>query len=145
MTEEQIIKALECCIGGKTCINCPLKTDDACFQTVRVEALGIINRQNLTIDELTKAYRSLKSEKNAEIEQKDVVIKGLEKALENVTIEADRLLKECESKEKAYTDEYILRKELKAENERLKSDNDILSKNMHNLCKELDAEKLKNF
>lgn len=32
-----------------------------------------------------------------------------------------------------------------AEIERLKSDNDILSKNMHNLCKELDAEKQKNF
>ena len=35
--------------------------------------------------------------------------------------------------------------ESSAEIERLKSDNDILSKNIHNLCKELDAEKLKNF
>ena len=33
----------------------------------------------------------------------------------------------------------------KAEIERLKSDNDILSKNMHNLCKELECEKIKNF
>lgn len=33
----------------------------------------------------------------------------------------------------------------KAEIERLKGDNDILSKNLHNLCKELDEEKLKNF
>ncbi len=33
----------------------------------------------------------------------------------------------------------------KAEIERLKSDNDILSKDLHNLCKELDAEKLRNF
>lgn len=32
-----------------------------------------------------------------------------------------------------------------AEIERLKGDNDILSKNLHNLCKELDEEKLKNF
>ena len=32
-----------------------------------------------------------------------------------------------------------------AEIERLKSDNDILSKNMHNLCKELECEKIKNF
>ena len=85
MTDEQIIKALECCIGGKTCINCPLKTDDACFQTVRVEALGIINRQNLTIDELTKAYKSLKSEKNAELEQKTMDVERLNKEVDRLS------------------------------------------------------------
>ena len=36
-------------------------------------------------------------------------------------------------------------KNLMAENERLKSDNDILSKNLHNLSKELEAEKIRNF
>ena len=69
MTEEQITKALECCVAGKKCRNCPLETDDACFQTLRVEALELINSQKATIDELTKAYKTLKSEKEAEIER----------------------------------------------------------------------------
>lgn len=33
----------------------------------------------------------------------------------------------------------------KAEVERLKGDNDILSKNLHNLSKELETEKIRNF
>ena len=111
MTDEQIVKALECCDQEDKCHECPydLKCyDDKYKSIIAKDALELINHQK------------------AEIEQKDVVIKGLEKALENVTIEADRLLKECESKEKAYTDEYILRKELKAEIERLQSINEIL-------------------
>lgn len=33
----------------------------------------------------------------------------------------------------------------KTEIERLQGDNDILSKNLHNLCKELEVEKIRNF
>ena len=106
MTEEQIIKALECCINNN-CGSCPDSIANSvgnCERNLRRDALDFINRQN------------------AEIEQKDVVIKGLEKALTNVTVEADRLLKESESKEQAYNNEFNLRKELKAEIEQWKEE-----------------------
>ena len=81
MTDNEIIKALECCSVNAegNCRGCPLLNDySPCGVKLTTNALDLINRQ-------------------------------------------------------------------KAEIERLKSDNDILSKNMHNLCKELDEEKLKNF
>ena len=82
MTDNEIIKALECCSRHGDCEGCPWENDECITaegtSILMHEALDLINRQ-------------------------------------------------------------------KAEIERLQSDNDILSKNMHNLCKELDAEKLKNF
>ena len=80
MTDEQIVKALECCFVNRTCRGCPLDecVGENCCVKVRKEVLDLINRQ-------------------------------------------------------------------KAEIGRLKSDNDILSKNLHNLSKELEAEKIRNF
>ena len=58
--------------------------------------------------------------------------------IESKNVEIDILIR----KKETLRDEIS---KLNADVERLKSDNDILSKNMHNLCQELDAEKLKNF
>lgn len=92
MTEEEIIKALECCVAGKKCRNCPLETDDACFQTLRVEALDLINSKNAemekalaTIDGLINGQETLQkyiAEKDAEIER----LQGRNRRLESAFV-----------------------------------------------------------
>ena len=56
MTDEQIIKALECCVSNNldSCDDCPIKIE--CFtETVdcKKEALDLINRQKAEIERLT--------------------------------------------------------------------------------------------
>ena len=55
MTEEQIIKALECCECVE-CNNCPLKKENDCLGICRNEAINIINRQKAEIERLKKSY-----------------------------------------------------------------------------------------
>ena len=66
MTDEQIVKALECCTRGKICRECPLKTEDRCMSIIRGDALDLINRQKAEIERLTKR---IKSQKHALFEQ----------------------------------------------------------------------------
>lgn len=77
MTDEQIIKALECCYrkGGTPCRDCPFNEFEDCNDVLMADyVFNLINRQQ------------------AEIE---------------------RLKEESSDKERAYTDEYCLRKEWK--------------------------------
>lgn len=55
MTDSEIIKALECCIGdtdGKDCFGCPLYEIDDCQAHLNLAALDLINRQKADIDML---------------------------------------------------------------------------------------------
>lgn len=58
MTDEQIIKALECCTKGTTsdvCVDCPLRTTDICTEEengVLKLALDLINSQKAEIERL---------------------------------------------------------------------------------------------
>ena len=59
MTDEQIIKALECCIessGPEECSKCPLKRDNGdmseCLEQKEKLSLDLINRQKAEIEEL---------------------------------------------------------------------------------------------
>ena len=72
MTDNEIIKAVECCTGNTKCCECPMFRTPNCMNKAFGYALDLINRQK------------------AEIE---------------------RLEKENKDKERAYTDEYCLRKE----------------------------------
>ena len=79
MTDEQIIKALECCVeddGGKSgfCNNrCPLfNADTECAKILRKTTLDIITRQKSEIDILIRKKEKLRdeiAEKDAEIER----------------------------------------------------------------------------
>ncbi len=65
MTDNEIIKALECCINNK-CSNCPLRKM-ACSETVAMEnALGLIKRQQAESDKFPKR---LDEQKHALFEQ----------------------------------------------------------------------------
>ena len=60
MTDNEIIKALECCIGdteGKNCFDCHLYEIDDCQAQMCLDALDLINRQKAEIEKL-------KAEKN---------------------------------------------------------------------------------
>lgn len=52
MTDEQIIKALECC-AGKGCKQCPKNINSAhCIMLLMEDALDLINRQKAEIERL---------------------------------------------------------------------------------------------
>lgn len=58
LTDNDIIKVLECCEGVdgiSYCNGCPLFGDDNCVHIISMEAKGLINRQNEEIDRLLKA------------------------------------------------------------------------------------------
>ena len=53
MTEAEIIKAFECCIGdadGKDCFSCPLHDFDDCQNELNLSAFDLINRQKAEIE-----------------------------------------------------------------------------------------------
>ncbi len=55
-TDEEIIKALECCTkvvsGVRKCEKCPLYTKFQCLYAIKVYALDLINRQKAEIERL---------------------------------------------------------------------------------------------
>ena len=62
MTDNEIIKALECCANAthKDCKNCPLFVVDGCVKTMSTNALDLINRQQVEIERLKNQVNRLK-------------------------------------------------------------------------------------
>lgn len=58
MTDNDIIKALECCIEGD-CDNCPWDEQTACNEYMKQDALDLINRQKANVEGLTNAVKYL--------------------------------------------------------------------------------------
>ena len=58
MTDNEIIKALECCNGWDgRCLNCPLNREGTnCKEKLNSYALDLINRQKLEIEKLKRNY-----------------------------------------------------------------------------------------
>ena len=59
MTDNEIKKALECCVGdndGKNCFDCPLWEIDDCQEQLLLGALNIINRLQVKNERLTTAH-----------------------------------------------------------------------------------------
>ena len=109
MTDEQITKALECCIDSN-CYSCPDSVANStgnCEHNLMRDALDLINRQKSTINELTKAYKSLKSEKNAVIESLQHY-KLLYEELKDEHLETIKLIKNAESEAiKEFVKEFV--------------------------------------
>ena len=66
MTDEQIVKALECCGNMNECKKeCPLDDlggIDKCIHTLMLNALDLIKRQQAEIDHLREATKKVKSD-----------------------------------------------------------------------------------
>lgn len=54
MTDEQVIKAIECCTKKYGCHDCPLVNDELCMITINKEALSLIKWQQVEIEDLIK-------------------------------------------------------------------------------------------
>lgn len=59
LTDKEIVKVLECCVGdndGKNCFDCPLWEIDGCQERLLLDALDIINRLQVKNQRLTTAH-----------------------------------------------------------------------------------------
>lgn len=72
MTDEEIKKALECCVT-KNCTKCPITKEFLCMQKLREHALALINRQQAEIEQLKSLCTS-----------NDVIIKAQEAEIEQL-------------------------------------------------------------
>ena len=60
MTDNEIIKAWECCKAEYNCTICPLLNDSYCDITLATHSLDLINRQKAEIERLEKDSKRLK-------------------------------------------------------------------------------------
>ena len=65
MTDNEIIKALECCPQHIMCGHCPFRNVENCMSALYVDALDLINRQKAEIDELQRRNSELEIELKA--------------------------------------------------------------------------------
>ena len=87
MTDNEIIKALgQCSDADIGCSNCPLYSEDYCRQVLDSNALDIIKRQKVEIDELQLKNSELKKE-IAELQ------KGVEFDIDHFSTEYDEKIK----------------------------------------------------
>ena len=63
MTDNEIIKALECCTIIGVCDNCPFYNKASCGLNLRRDALTLINRQGAEIEQEKKNLRTMFGEK----------------------------------------------------------------------------------
>ena len=74
MTDNEIIKALECCasIDNTACVDCPThKEDYMCAVTVKRRAISLINRQKAEIERLEELLEGWKTEAYKVADEKD--------------------------------------------------------------------------
>lgn len=102
LTDKDIIKALECCNVETDCKRCPLYKEHSanCIDIACKNALDLINRQQLEIENLKVENQSLRTAANS-----------LKMHYEEAQAQIERLEKETKDKERAYNDEFLLRKE----------------------------------
>ena len=98
-TDEEIIKALECCWKTKGCLDCPyIETDGCIIESVR-DTLKLINRQKAEIEKLQEVNADLNEslrlaaeankDLNAEIEDlREIVFTDRTEAIKNLKAEA---------------------------------------------------------
>lgn len=114
MTDEQVIKALECCTKKYGCCDCPLENDELCMITINKEALSLIKRQQAEIYNLKE---DLSEYRNMPILTKnDCMIATVEKRADGkqyhnalLTIKVDEIRAEAykEFAEKLKKDKYV--------------------------------------
>ena len=92
MTDNEIIKAVECCIGNTKCGECPMFRTPNCMNKVFDYALDLINRQKAEVEKLDKARKKQAVFLEEERGQKYELINKLGKA----NAEIERLNKNYE-------------------------------------------------
>ncbi len=121
LTDEQIIKALKCCISatnGVACEGCPFDETDTCendsFATERY-ALDLINRQKAENELKTMDIESLTNERNA-LEE---MVAEQKAEIERLNVDLVGMRGACESYKMHYDESQANNKELWAERNRI--------------------------
>jgi hypothetical protein len=73
LTDEEIVKALECCTQEPVCNNCPIKDKDYCSKptTLFLEIVKLIKSQKAEIERLTREYERIAYNKQEYLEWVD--------------------------------------------------------------------------
>lgn len=81
-TDEEIVKALECCFAVSSCDGCPLQVpfETGCVGVLGAQAFSLINRQKAEIGRLNKELDELAEELSDLIVEKDILFDIAEKA-----------------------------------------------------------------
>ena len=103
MTDNEIIKALECCPQYIMCGHCPFRNVENCMSALYVDALDLINRQKAEIERLTAERDAMHQDVKAAEEyawrlktEKDSLIHSYEACQVEVIKEfAERLKENC--------------------------------------------------
>jgi len=86
-TDNEIMKALECCGVNRDCAGCPKEKEPyGCYFVLCGGALDLINRQKAMIDGLIAGQETLQKalcDKNAEMERLQEHFRGLTKKVES--------------------------------------------------------------
>ncbi len=113
MTDNEIIKALECCNGWNgRCLNCPLNREGTnCKEKLNSYTLDLINRlkmKNKELDERNVIYRGTVewqakeiNRQKAEIERLNVELQSMRNAANSYKMELERLKSEIEETNEA--------------------------------------------
>ena len=92
MKDNEIIKALECCVGGE-CADCCFDEQTACKENLLYGAIAFINRQKADVERLTNERNALKEmveEQVAEIKE----LNAMHKASQRINVDLLRQIKE---------------------------------------------------
>lgn len=95
-TNEQIVKALECCFINRKCTGCPARHrehDDICLRYVGKEALEMFNSQKAEIERLNIELDAMRGAANS-IKLRYENAKDLNKQLETDNADIDNLVAE---------------------------------------------------
>lgn len=76
MTDNEIIKALECCQEYLDCGHCPLRTKKMCANTLTLAALDLINRQKAENERLLQKVQQPATKSEAIKEFAERLCKG---------------------------------------------------------------------
>ena len=103
MTDNEIIKALECCprgIGMK-CEKCPMFRTNDCMSKLHVNTLDLINRQKTENENLKVENQSLRSAANSLKMHYEKAQAEIERLKESLNIELENFATEYDNKIKA--------------------------------------------
>ena len=90
LTDEQIIKALECCASNKDCVSCPYYEKTYC---VDADALDLIKRQKAEIETLREKYDRARYNLQAVLDERadhsEAIKEFAERLKEKATVDGD--------------------------------------------------------
>lgn len=93
MTDNDIVKALECCICDE-CKSCPHDEETACVENLHQEAIDLINRQKAEIKSITEKFncqQTVYTDLSKIIKDKNAVKERLEANLKEAFAEIEAL------------------------------------------------------